>query len=214
MRASPLPPWASWRQMRWSEIARLTACVQKRTDTQGFDACRPRMQAPCHSRRRLLVLFTGHERARRLPRRHQRQPYWCRRRGAVGTGGGGRRRSRLHRLSLSARRLRQVAAQRCRGCDGERDGCRRLVVEGGVSEGEWSRRLGRLASRHVPCACATFPKRAARPLLAGIQSSHRSWRCQRGIQMSYVSQKCHPLRHYGINSKKPVSKPVLESQPI
>jgi hypothetical protein len=146
----------------------------------------PGCRHPHQPRRQYLVPFMGHERARRLAGRRQRQPYRCRRRGAVGTGGGGRRRSRIHCLSLSARGRSRVAARRCRGCDGERDGCRTGVVDGGVLEGECLRRLGRHSSRHIPCACATFPTRVAQPLWAGFQSSHRSWRCQRGTQMSSV----------------------------
>jgi hypothetical protein len=56
---------------------------------------------------------------------NQRQFYWFHRRGSVGTGGGGRRGSRLHRLRPSGRGRSRVGARRCRGCDGERGGRRR-----------------------------------------------------------------------------------------
>jgi hypothetical protein len=66
-------------------------------------------------------------------------------------------------------------------------------VEGGVSEGDCSRHLGRLVPWHVPCACAPFPMRASPPLLAGMQYSHRSWPRQRSFQMSSVMSKVSSL---------------------
>jgi hypothetical protein len=53
----------------------------------------------------------------------------------------------------------------------------------------------------------TFFSRAF-SLAVGVDDANEALKCHLSCQ------KCHPLYHYDINSKKPVSKPVFDSQPI
>jgi hypothetical protein len=57
-----------------------------------------------------------------------------------------------------------------------------VSVGGGAFAAPWSP-----CTMHTPCACATFPKRVSLPFLAGVQSSRRSWLCQRSELAAWIA---------------------------